>query len=231
MTYFLDDLKSRGFPLGWEKVFEEAMEELEGIDQLLLRTSASKTIVPDRENIFNAFYLTPLDKVKVVIIGQDPYPQISPQTGKPVAQGFSFSVDKTDKIPSSLNNIFKELDKSIPEFKFPYHGDLSSWAKQGVLLLNSSLTCNLNEPNSHQKFKIWMPFISKILNAIPKGIYPLWGREAQKMKSYINSGSLILETSHPSGLSCHQGFMGCGHFVKINKELIKRGQEPIDWNV
>lgn len=167
-------------------------------------------------------YFNPSD-TKVVIIGQDPY--ISPEQ----PMGLSFSVPKGTKIPPSLINIYKELETDIPNFVRPIHGDLTEWAKQGVLLLNASLTVVEKLSNSHSK--IWSDFIRSFLNIFskhyPNIVYILMGKEAQKVKQYINKG-IFIETAHPSPLA-RGAFFGSKPFSKANIELNKLGKTVIDW--
>jgi uracil-DNA glycosylase len=184
-------------------------------------------------NIFRVFYMCkPLD-VKVVLLGQDPYHQML-SNGKPRALGFSFSVSKEDTIPGSLLNIYKEIKNCYPSSIIPSHGDISGWVTQGVFLLNSSLTCRANEPNSHSKYNLWMPFIDrfiKFLASVTKTpIFVLWGKEAQKLDTMIEKGFRnILRGVHPSGLSANRGFFGCNHFKMINDILKTQNKQEIQW--
>lgn len=227
------DIITKRPPIGWREVFEKCHDEFKDLSHdVHERERVQGRFFPLRKNLFRAFQLTSLEEVRVVIIGQDPYPQ--PRwDGKPRAQGLSFSVSKGDQIPSSLQNIFKELQTEYPEWQMPNHGDLTSWALQGVLLLNMSLTVTPNKPNSYGE--IWMQFISKVLDAIgrvnPKCIFLLWGKEAQKLRRYVNDKSVILEAAHPSGLSASRGFFGCNHFIQVNDILKNRGENMIDWQI
>ena len=188
---------------------------------------AEKVIYPPGSLIFNAFNHTPFDKVKVVIIGQDPY------HGTHQAHGLSFSVQKGIAIPPSLRNIYKELASDIPGFKIPNHGDLTKWADQGVLLLNATLTVRAGEAASHQK-KGWEQFTDAAIKKLSEDreglIFLLWGRFAQSKAEFINEGKhFILKAPHPSPLA--QGFPGCKHFSKTNEILKKQGLKEIDWQV
>lgn len=217
----------------WKSVFDNSKRELEKIATCLeLDQKKNGAFVPLKSNLFKAFELTPLDQVRVVIIGQDPYHQLLTPT-QPRAQGLSFSVHPDDEIPSSLKNIYKEISACFPTWIPPTHGDLTSWATQGVLLLNTCLTCLPNQPNSHGKYKLWMPFIVNVLKAIdevrPNCIYVLWGRDAQQMEKYLGVRAFKLTAAHPSGMSASRGFFGCQHFLKINELLIKFGEPPISW--
>lgn len=223
-------------PTTWEHVFENALPELEHISSRLSeQEKLYGKFYPLKKDIFNAFHYTPLHKVKVVILGQDPYPQTINIRGHllPRAVGLSFSVRPEDKTPVSLTNIYTELYNSIPGFRIPNNGDLREWAVQGVLLLNASLTLIPSSPNSHRS--LWLDFISKVFREIsvvnPKCIFLLWGNEAQKIKCIIGEKSVILESSHPSGYSVNRGFFGCDHFNIVNRTLIEQGKTPINWQI
>jgi uracil-DNA glycosylase len=212
-------------PSSWRSVFDECKEEFVYLDKMI-----KSEVFPEKKNVFRAFELTPLDQVKIVLLGQDPYHQRK-TNGKPRAQGLSFSVSKDDDIPVSLQNIFKELQSEFPESKAKSHGDLSSWARQGVLLLNSSLTVEPGKPGSHGV--IWHGFLSRIFQAIGEVnkncIYFLWGNFAKDIGDYVPENSIKLYTSHPSGFSANKGFFGCGHFKEANRILVEKGFDPIDW--
>jgi len=185
-------------------------------------------IFPENYAIFNAFNQTNIDDLKVVILGQDPY------HGKGQANGLSFSVPKGIKIPPSLRNILKELQSDL-NITPNNNGDLSAWAEQGVLLLNSTLTVREKEPGSHQKIG-WEEFtdsiIKKIANKKEGIIFLLWGAFAQKKSVLIDEKKHhILTTTHPSPFSAYRGFLGCKHFSKTNKILIKNNQKPINWKL
>lgn len=190
--------------------------------------SQGKTIYPPGSMIFNAFNHTPFDKVKVVILGQDPY------HGAGQAHGLCFSVQLGVAPPPSLVNIYKELqaDTGIP---FPTHGNLTHWAEQGVFLLNASLTVRSGEPMSHAKIG-WAPFTDAVIKIISDKkenvVFLLWGKFAQEKSVLINQARhLILRAAHPSPLSAHAGFLGCKHFSKANDYLVKHGIDPIDWRI
>ena len=185
-----------------------------------------KTIFPQKDHIFSAFNHTPFAKVKVVIIGQDPY------HGENQAHGLCFSVLPGVKIPPSLVNIFKEI-KSDLGIEPPNHGYLIDWAKQGVLLLNATLTVEMGQAGSHQK-KGWEQFTDKVVDILNKEkeglIFVLWGGHAQKKGANIDKNKhYILNSVHPSPLSSYRGFFGCKHFSQINKLLLKKGSEQINW--
>ncbi|KAL3696022.1 hypothetical protein R1sor_010098 [Riccia sorocarpa] len=190
--------------------------------------NGAKPIYPPPALVFNAFNTCPFDKVKVVIIGQDPY------HGPRQAMGLSFSVPHGVKVPSSLVNIFKEIrdDVGCP---VPSHGNLEKWAQQGVLLLNAVLTVRQASPNSHAK-KGWENFTDAAIRAVqqlkPGTIFLLWGNSAQDKARLIDASKHhILKAAHPSGLSAHKGFFKCRHFSKTNELLEKAGELPIDWQL
>lgn len=186
-------------------------------------------VYPPGKYIFEAFNRTPFDKVKVVIIGQDPYHNLGQ------AHGLSFSVPDGVALPPSLINIYKELEKEYDKPFLDRNGDLSHWADQGVLLLNATLTVSggANMAGSHQG-KGWEKFTDAVIRSLAtrrKGlVYLLWGSYAQKKAAFVNrEENLVLECAHPSPLSAHRGFFGCGHFKKCNEYLAGHGIEPILW--
>ena len=189
-------------------------------------------VYPPKELIFNALHQTPFDKVKVVIMGQDPY------HGAGQAHGLSFSVSKGMKIPPSLQNIFKELETDLQVPK-PSHGCLLSWAKQGVLLLNATLTVRKSEPMSHHG-RGWEQLTDAMIRALEERedplVFVLWGKSAQDKCRFVKatgipSRHLVLTAAHPSPYSANNGFFGCRHFSKINEWLKKEGKSPIEWKL
>lgn len=187
---------------------------------------SGKTIYPAAKNIFNAFNLCPLDNVKVVIIGQDPYHE----PGQ--AHGLCFSVQSGVDLPPSLQNIYKEIESDIGH-KSTTNGDLTSWARQGVLLLNSTLTVQAHIAASHAGHG-WEQFTDAVINAVAQNkkhvVYMLWGSFAQKKAAIVNpNDNLILSSAHPSPLSAYRGFFGNHHFSRANEYLIQNGQSPINW--
>jgi len=186
-----------------------------------------KIIFPPKEQIFNAFKLTAFEDIKVVILGQDPY------HGAGQAHGLSFSVQKSIRQPPSLQNIFKELEHDIG-MQNPKYGDLSGWAKQGVLLLNSTLSVEENLPQSHAKLG-WHRFTDHVIDCVNQHkkpvVFMLWGASARKKADRLDpSRHLILEAPHPSPLSAHRGFLGCRHFSKANAFLAQMGRDTIRWD-
>lgn len=185
-------------------------------------------VFPDSKDIFNAFELTPLEKVKVVILGQDPYHN----TGQ--AHGLCFSVKPDVDIPPSLVNIYQELHDDLGCY-IPDNGYLEKWARQGVLMLNTVLTVRAHAANSHRGIG-WEQFTDAAIRAVNEidrpVVYMLWGRPAQQKKSMLdNPKHLILEAPHPSPLSAYRGFFGCKHFSRANEFLESHGIEPIDWQI
>ncbi len=195
--------------------------------------SRGKKVYPPRERVFDAMRITPFDRVKVVIIGQDPYINEHPQLG-PEAHGLCFSVKEGIPAPPSLKNIFQEIDNSLHDgVARKVSTDLTRWAEQGVLLLNASLTVIARQSNSHANLG-WHTLTDNIIETISERkehvVFMLWGSFAQKKVLLIDTHKhLILKTSHPSPLSAHRGFLGSGVFVKCNKYLINKGLQPIDW--
>jgi len=186
------------------------------------------TVYPPGAQIFNAFAHTPFDRVKVVILGQDPY------HGAGQAHGLSFSVQRGVRVPPSLQNMYKELHDDVG-FEIPAHGNLEHWADQGVFLLNTSLTVRAGSPASHQG-KGWEEFTTaavKALSAQREGlVFMLWGRHALAKRPLIyEARHLVLGAPHPSPFSAHSGFFGCRHFSRANAYLTAHGQEPIDWQL
>lgn len=214
----------------WLPVIEEETKKdyYKKLYLFLKEEYARQIIYPKSDDIFNALHLTPLSKVKVVILGQDPYHE----PGQ--AEGLSFSVPKGEKIPPSLQNIYKELQDELGCY-IPTSGSLRKWAEQGVLLLNTLLTVRAHAAFSHQG-KGWEYFTDALIEAVNKEdrpiVYLLWGKAARsKVTMLNNSKHLILESAHPSPLSAHRGFMGNGHFKKANEFLMANNIEPIDWQI
>lgn len=181
---------------------------------------------PPKDKIFQSFEL--ISNIKVLILGQDPY------HGYDQANGLAFSVNKGIKIPPSLRNIFKELNNEYG-YDMPQHGDLSSWSKQGVLLLNSILTVESNKPSSHKKLG-WEDFTNNIIKHISDNekniVFLLWGNFAKSKEDLINKDKhLILKSTHPSPFSANKGFLGCDHFKKCNEYLEEKNINPIDWEI
>ena len=214
----------------WKDFFEKEKEKayFRKLEEFLDNEYKNKVIYPPRDLVFNAFSLCPLDKIKVVIIGQDPYHE----PGQ--AMGLSFSVPSTCKVPPSLKNIYKEIEDDCNEIFFNKDGDLTYLANQGVLLLNSILTVEQGKPLSHN-IKEYDELYHNILKELDELDYPfvfmLWGGNAKKQSVYLkNPKHLVLCANHPSPLSANRGgFFGCKHFSKANQFLTQNGIEPITW--
>lgn len=220
-------------PISWHSAFMSSIPCIKRIDKRI--TKDSVRVVPNKVDIFKAFELCPLENVKVVIMGQDPYYTIIDD--EPVAMGCSFSTARHNGLPPSLKNIYIEIKRDYPDFNIPHHGDLTSWAKQGVLLLNASLTTIHNTPNAHAG--LWDPFIFQIIRLIASKnkeiVFLLWGRSSQSLISSIISSAKhhFLKASHPSPMAYNKGrtpFEGCGHFKETNMILSKIGKPEINWN-
>lgn len=215
---------------GWKKILQDEFDKPYFADIsnfLKIEKAQGKIIYPPGPQIFNAFDKTPFDKVKVVLLGQDPY------HGPGQAMGLSFSVPDGIKPPPSLINIFKELSKDVG-IPIPKTGNLTKWAEQGVLLLNASLTVRVNEPNSHAKIG-WHTFTDAVIQRISEHkrnvVFLLWGAFARQKQVFIEQGKhLVLQTAHPSPFSVEK-FFGCSHFSKTNNYLVYNGIDPINWSL
>lgn len=215
----------------WQAKLESEFEKdyMENLQKFLISQKESRKIIyPECEEYFAAMDLTPFDKVKVVIIGQDPY------HGVGQAHGLSFSVREGVRVPPSLANIFKELHEDLG-LPIPKSGDLTSWAKQGVLLLNAVLTVEGGRAAAHQG-KGWEQFTDQVIVALDQNrehlVYILWGSYAQKKAAFVDrTRNLVLESSHPSPLSSYRGFFGSRPFSKANKYLGEHGVKEIDWSL
>ena len=214
----------------WDEILADEFKKdyYLSLREFLKSEYSTKKIYPDMYDIFNALKYTSYKDTKVVIIGQDPY------HGPGQAHGLCFSVKKGITPPPSLKNIFKELSDDVG-IATPPHGQLTSWAQQGVLLLNTVLTVREGQPNSH-KGKGWEVFTDSIIQKLNDKdspiVFLLWGANAKaKAKIITNEKHIKLEAAHPSPLSAHNGFFGCRHFSKTNEILEKSGQSPIDWQI
>jgi uracil-DNA glycosylase len=198
------------------------------LKRFFLEQKRQYTVFPPGKMIFNAFYCTPFDRVKVVLLGQDPY------HGFGQAHGLCFSVPDGVPHPKSLVNIFKELEQDV-QVAIPKSGNLEKWAKQGMLLLNATLTVRAHQAGSHQN-RGWEQFTDAVIRAISEKkenvVFLLWGNYAQAKEVLIDTSKhLVLKTVHPSPLSASRGFFGCRHFSKTNAYLLQTGQQPIDWDL
>ncbi len=213
----------------WKKALEEEFGKtyFKELTDFVKKEYGEATVYPSPKAIFRSFALTPFDDVKVVILGQDPY------HGQGQANGLSFAVDAEQKIPPSLQNIFKEIEAEYKKPPVHTSGDLSRWAQQGVLLLNATLTVRAHTAGSHQGHG-WELFTDAAIKALSdKGehlVFMLWGNYAKQKGAHIDRVKhLVLESPHPSPFSAHSGFFGNNHFIKANEYLIQHGQAPIDW--
>ncbi|MEP6926291.1 MAG: uracil-DNA glycosylase [Ginsengibacter sp.] len=215
----------------WKRILEEEFDKTyfqQIVSFLKTEKSSGKIVYPPGPLIFNAFNKTPFPKVKVVLLGQDPY------HNKGQAHGLSFSIPNGVGKPPSLTNIFKELENDLG-ITPAQNGNLEKWAMQGVLLLNASLTVRQNEPGSHSKIG-WLQFTDSVISKISKqkegAIFLLWGKFAQDKQSLIDETKhFVLKAAHPSPFSADKGFFGCRHFSKTNEFLAAHNNEPIDWKL
>ena len=214
----------------WQQALEEEFRKpyYKTLFEFVKEEYSKTAVYPPAEDIFNAMHLTPLSKVKVLILGQDPY------HGDRQAHGLSFSVMPKTDIPPCLQNIYQELHDDLG-CTIPNNGYLKKWAEQGVLLLNTVLTVRAHQPNSHQGHG-WEHFTDAIIQAVNAQdrpiVYMLWGKPAQsKIPMLKNPKHLILKAPHPSPLSAYRGFFGCKHFSQANAFLAENGQEVVDWQI
>jgi uracil-DNA glycosylase len=215
---------------GWSEFIdnEVSQEYFQNLKKFIQDEYNTKTVYPRKGDIFKCFELTDFSNVKVVILGQDPYHQVNQ------AHGLCFSVNKGIKVPPSLVNIYKEIHSDLG-LSIPSHGNLTKWANEGVLLLNTIMTVVDSKPMAH-KNKGWEIFTDRVIQKLneddtPK-VFMLWGGPSRSKKSLItNPKHLVLETVHPSPLSAYNGFFGCKHFSKANEFLIKSNRSPIDWSI
>ncbi|WP_337026442.1 uracil-DNA glycosylase [Pantoea eucrina] len=216
--------------LTWHDVLADEKEKpyfKETLQAVAQQRAAGVTVYPPQKDVFNAFKLTELGDIKVVILGQDPY------HGPNQAHGLAFSVLPGVAIPPSLLNMYKELEQDIDGFQRPQHGFLESWATQGVMLLNTVLTVEAGKAHSHARLG-WETFTDRVIDAINTHregvVFLLWGSHAQKKGSIIDAQRHhVLKAPHPSPLSAHRGFFGCRHFSQTNALLSQAGETPIDW--
>lgn len=215
---------------GWDEILAPLFtdEKYLAIREFLKTEYSTHTVYPDMYDLYNCFRYTPLKEVKAVILGQDPYHEPNQ------AHGLCFSVKRGVALPPSLANIYKEIESDL-KLKEPDCGDLTKWAKQGVLLLNTTLTVRAHLANSHSKCG-WSWFTDNVIKLVSENtehtVFILWGGNARSKAPLIDgSKHLVLQCAHPSPLSAYNGFFGCKHFSKTNAYLIKNGKTPIDWDL
>ncbi|MCX6787819.1 MAG: uracil-DNA glycosylase [Candidatus Kaiserbacteria bacterium] len=213
----------------WQKHLESEFEKsyFAELTAFVKKEYQDGAVYPASKDIFRAFDLCPFEKVKVVVLGQDPY------HGEQQANGLAFAVDEKEALPPSLRNIFKEIESDLGKPLVHKSGDLSRWAKQGVLLLNATLTVRAHAAGSHQE-KGWEQFTDAVIRALSDErtglVFMLWGNYAKAKGAHIDrSKHLVLEAAHPSPLSAHSGFFGSKHFSRANEYLIAHTETPIDW--
>jgi uracil-DNA glycosylase len=224
----------------WQQIIEQEKKQdyyCQLQRQIAKQRAQGITVFPEEKDVFNAFKFCDLADVKVVVLGQDPYHGVGKgdYCHQPQAHGLAFSVTNNIKSPPSLVNIYKELNTDIEGFNTPIHGNLTSWAEQGVLLLNTVLTVQQGQAHSHAKLG-WERFTDEIISQINQHndgcVFILWGAHAQKKGRDIdNTKHLVLNGPHPSPLSAYRGFFGCQHFSQANSWLINHGKSPIDWRL
>lgn len=214
----------------WETILKDEFDKayFNRLEGLLEEERSKYDVFPKDEDVFTAFNYSSYDKTKVVIIGQDPYHDVNQ------AHGLCFSVQKGIKIPPSLRNMYKELESDLG-IVAPEHGQLTAWAKQGILMINACLTVRAHEAGSHSKFG-WQLFTDQVIRVLNERekpvIFVLWGNFAKTKKKYITNGHhFIIESAHPSPLSASRGFFGSRPYSKINEILESLGETPIDWRV
>ena len=218
------------FNNNWDDIVKDEFDKQYYLElrEFLIKEYKSHLIYPDKYKIFEALKLTDYEDVKIVILGQDPY------HGPNQAHGLAFSVSLGVPIPPSLLNIYKELERDM-NFRIPNHGYLVDWSKQGVLLLNTALTVRAGMANSHRG-KGWEVFTDQVIRHLSLRekpmVFLLWGKNAAEKEALIDTSKhLVLKAPHPSPLSAHRGFLGCGHFSKANEFLIKNSIAPINWQL
>lgn len=212
----------------WKDVFKsiKAENDFSGLEAGLEEKYANGKVFPPRDQIYTAFELTPFENVRVVILGQDPY------HGEHQSHGLAFSVNEGIKIPPSLRNIYKELESDLGIVR--EDGSLKDWATEGVLLLNTVLTVDAHEANSHRKLG-WQPFTDEIIRHVSDDlenvVFILWGKPAQQKEKLIDTDKhLVIKSTHPSPLSAHRGFFGTKPFSRANDYLTENGRKPVDWS-
>jgi uracil-DNA glycosylase len=226
----ITDLINNGAPSTWEEVFKLGADEINFVSEIIQKHENTNGIsFPFRSNVFRAFQLTPLHKIKAVFINSEPYAGIN-YDGSPLTDGLAFSVNDSCTIPKDLSSLYTEIARVVPDFKIPTHGNLMKWALEGILLLNLSLTVTPNKPKSHGE--IWNGFISKVLEYLaihkPKVPYILFGESVKGIANLISGQSLIISTSNPSYST---KFISSNCIKLLIDDLSKKGIDPINWNL
>lgn len=222
------DYEFKTLESSWLKALGKELEKpyIKNLENFLNQETLNQNIFPVSNLTFNAFNLCPLEQIKVVILGQDPYHSVNQ------AHGLCFSVPEGVAVPPSLVNIFKELERDL-NIPIPKNGNLERWARQGVFLLNTVLSVRAGQANSHagQGWEIFTDKVIELINQLSSNtVFMLWGTPARRKSSMIDKNKhLVLETVHPSPLSAYRGFLGCGHFSKANDYLVQHGKTPIEW--
>lgn len=231
----IEELSKSYVPITWKPVFEHAENEIKHISKKLDVDKVYGEYLPHKEHIFNAFFHCPLDTVKVVILNREPYNTMINYNGITVPKdiGLAYSVRKTDAVPKIVSNIYKELKNEYHDFIIPNHGDLTKWCRQGVLLLNVSLTTSTHI--SHSYSELWHGFLTKLFDHLvktsPNAIFLLWGK-SQCISKMLPNSFIQLTAGDPNSLYESPGsFIGCNHFILANNHLIKMGKTPIDWQI
>ena len=224
-------MKKTALPPSWQSVLGEELEKpyFQELMRFVAQERAKHQVFPPEEEVFSAFHLTPYDRIRVLLLGQDPYHD------EGQAHGLCFSVKPGIKPPPSLANMFKELSSELPGFRVPGHGHLEPWARQGMLMINAVLTVRAHTPNSH-KARGWETFTDAVIRKVNEKadpvVFVLWGGYAKKKARLIDpKRHTVLEGTHPSPLSAHNGFFGSKPFSAINAALQQHGQPPIDWRL
>lgn len=227
---FIDIIDSQYHP-GWETWKQTNHADLEHVGNIIDEKYMNEIIFPPKRNILHSLAFVDPKRTEVVVLGMDPYPKLG-SNGIPQAHGLSFS-SLDSVIPKSLSHIYKELENEYPTFKKPKHSNLTNWARQGVLLLNSALTVKEGDPGSHCD-KFWIGILHSILNTIvdanPDCIFILWGRKAEGVFDRCISKENVITLRAPHPVAYGGEFFGNGHFLKVNEILLSKGKEPIDWN-
>ena len=232
----IEQVAAESIGLSWRKVFDDAAPEIKHVSKKLDEQKIFGQYFPLKKDLFNAFKYCPLQSIKLIIIGKDPYDTIVSIKDKqmPKEMGMAFSVRAEDKeIPATILNIYKEIKNDYPDFIIPKHGNLIPWAQQGVLLLNRCLT--ITPGKKHSQYPLWHGLLNRVFKAInvinPNTIVLMMGREAQSISNMLPDSFVQIETPYPDNYYFDKGFNGCGCFKTINDHLEKQKKIPIDWTL